>query len=128
MSASSAQRALFGRDREIAELGDAVERVTRGEPRLALVSGDAGIGKTSVVSELTRRAADMGFAIAVGHCLDIEAAMSFAPAVEAVRTLVAADIAIEEHPQARRMKALLDPGTPENDSIRMLDDLRLTFL
>jgi PAS domain S-box-containing protein len=44
---------LYGREREIATLLDAFERVVaEGMPRLVLVSGYSGVGKSSVVSEL----------------------------------------------------------------------------
>ncbi|APR38290.1 trifunctional serine/threonine-protein kinase/ATP-binding protein/sensor histidine kinase [Paraburkholderia sp. SOS3] len=44
---------LYGREREIATLLDAFERVVAdGMPRLVLVSGYSGVGKSSVVSEL----------------------------------------------------------------------------
>ncbi|HEX8108489.1 MAG TPA: AAA family ATPase, partial [Kofleriaceae bacterium] len=46
---------LYGRDAECAALGDAFERAAgSGTPELVLVSGYAGIGKSSVVRELLR--------------------------------------------------------------------------
>jgi DNA-binding CsgD family transcriptional regulator len=119
---------LIGRDAQSAQLLDAMTLASQGHPQLALVLGDAGIGKTAVVSDLVSRASELGFATAVGHCLDIEAAMSFAPAIEAVRTLVAGDVPVDGRPHARRMRMLLDPSAPEPDRVRMLDDLRLTIL
>jgi len=72
---------LIGRDDESAELYDAMMLASQGQPQLVLVLGDAGIGKTGLVNDLLTRADELGFATATGHCLDIEAAMSFAPAV-----------------------------------------------
>ena len=44
---------LYGREREIADLLDAYDRVaTTGTPELMLVCGYSGIGKSSVVNEL----------------------------------------------------------------------------
>jgi DNA-binding CsgD family transcriptional regulator len=119
---------LIGRDAESAQLYDAMTLAAQGQPQVVLVVGDAGIGKTGLVGDLLPRARQLGFVTATGHCLDIEASMSFAPVIEAVRTLVDGDIGSDERPQARRMKALLDPSAPEPDLIRMLDDLRLTIL
>ena len=63
------QRGLVGRSRELAEL----ERdVLAGGGAVVLVSGEAGIGKTTIVEELARRAASKGFAVAWGRCLEIE--------------------------------------------------------
>ncbi len=43
---------LYGRERELAELRAAVERVTTGPRELLLIAGDAGIGKSALVQEL----------------------------------------------------------------------------
>ena len=80
---------LLGRDRETAELDEALGVAAQGTPQVVLVGGDAGIGKTTLVADLERRAAELGFTVATGHCLDIEAGISFAPVVEAVRALLA---------------------------------------
>ena len=80
---------LIGRDAETAQLYDAMTLAAQGEPQLVLVAGDAGIGKTCLVSRSRLSARrSLGFATATGHCLDIEAAMSFAPVIEAPRTLL----------------------------------------
>jgi predicted ATPase len=49
-----APQKLYGRDREIRRLLDAFERTGAGGPALLLVSGYAGIGKTSLIQELYR--------------------------------------------------------------------------
>ena len=79
------------------------------QPQVVLVVGDAGMGKTSLITDLALRAAALGFATATGHCLDIEAAMSFAPVIEAVRASFSDDDDLDDHPHARRMHSLLDP-------------------
>jgi predicted ATPase/transcriptional regulator with GAF, ATPase, and Fis domain len=45
---------LYGRDREVEELGKAFDRVCAGPPALVLASGYSGIGKTSLIQELYR--------------------------------------------------------------------------
>ena len=42
----------------------------RGEPRAALLAGDAGMGKTRLLSELAAGARKQGWRVMVGHCLD----------------------------------------------------------
>ena len=103
---------MLGRDREIAELDEALGLAGRGTPQIVLVGGDAGIGKTTLVTDLVRRASERGFIVAMGHGLDIEAEISFAPAVEAVRSLLGGVDDLESRPSARRMLALLDPEAP----------------
>ena len=82
---------LLGRERDIAELDEALGFAAQGTPQIVLVGGDAGIGKTTLVADIERRAAELGFTVATGHCLDLEAGMSFAPVVEAVRSLLGRD-------------------------------------
>ena len=120
--------ALFlGRDREVAALNDTLEAARRGVPQTVLVVGDAGIGKTTLVTQVTQHAAELGFAVAVGHCLDLEADISFAPVVEAVRALVSSVEDLESRPAARRMLALLDPDSAGSPGpFRVLEDLRQT--
>ncbi len=120
---------LLGRERERAELYGALMSTIEGERRTVLVAGDAGIGKTSLVLDLADRAEALGFGVVVGHGLDLEADISFAPAIEAVRVLVARLEDLESRPCARRMRALLDLDTPRSaEPFRLLDDLRQTVL
>src|SRR5687768_1540450 len=64
---------IFGRDRELAELVSALGldpgAETTGES--VLLGGDAGIGKTRVVTELVTIARASGRHVLVGHCLDL---------------------------------------------------------
>ena len=120
---------LLGRDRDIAELDEALGLAAQGIPQIVLVGGDAGIGKTTLVADLERRAVELGFTVATGHCLDIDAGMSFAPAVEAVRSLLAGVDDLGPRPSARRMLTLLDPEAPRSrEAIHVLDDLTAVVL
>ncbi|HEY2877798.1 helix-turn-helix transcriptional regulator [Nocardioides sp.] len=119
----------MGRERETAELDEALGLAVQGTPQVVLVGGDAGIGKTTLVAHLERRATDLGFTVATGHCLDLEAGISFAPVVEAVRALLAGLDDFHARPSARRMLTLLDPEAPRSvEPLRVLDDLRQTAL
>ena len=106
----SAGSRLIGRDAEGAQLYEAMTVAAQGQSQVVLVIGDAGIGKTSLVSDLRSGRPGLGFVTTTGHCLDIEAAMSFASAVEALRILLFESSAILDRPHARRMRALLDPS------------------
>ena len=63
---------LLGRAREVAALTRHLGlEGTGGRPgQAALVGGDAGVGKTRLLTELGRRARDLGWRVMVGHCLD----------------------------------------------------------
>ena len=115
---------MLGRDWEIAELDEALGLAGQGTPQIVLVGGDAGIGKTTLVTDLVRRASERGFTVAMGHGLDIEAEISFAPALEAVRSLLGGIDDLESRPSARRMLTLLDPEAPRiREAVRLLEDL-----
>ncbi|MFX4273528.1 helix-turn-helix transcriptional regulator [Propionibacteriaceae bacterium Y1685] len=105
---------LVGRTVELDRLCHAVglggQRPGAGEPAPAvLLSGDAGIGKTRTLRELTRRAASAGHRVLLGHCLDLgESAIAFQPFTEVLSALTEA----ERDAAAARYEALgaLLPG------------------
>jgi hypothetical protein len=55
MPGASGARALLGRGRERAELYDALSLALKGEHQVAVVAGDAGVGKTTLVADLAER-------------------------------------------------------------------------
>ena len=60
---------VFGRQRETATLAAAFTRVANGDGReIILVSGEAGLGKTTLVAEAARAAHRTGATILFGHC------------------------------------------------------------
>ena len=60
---------VVGRETELAAVADAVKRVTAGERlEVLLVSGEAGLGKTTLVAEAARAAFDGGACVLFGHC------------------------------------------------------------
>ena len=60
---------VVGRDAEMATVADAFKRVSAGEGReVLLVSGEAGLGKTTLVAEATRAAFDTRAVVLFGHC------------------------------------------------------------
>src|SRR5580765_5060301 len=132
MPVSSGTPLLLGRERDIAELDEALALAAQGTPQTVLVGGDAGIGKTTLVADLERRAGELGFTVTTGHGLDIEAGMSFAPVVEGVRSLLGGVEDLGSRPSARRMLTLLDPDAPRSREafhvFHVLDDLTAVVL
>ena len=60
---------VVGRDAEMATMSDAFKRVAAGEGReTLLISGEAGLGKTTLVAETARAAFDAGACVLFGHC------------------------------------------------------------
>jgi AAA ATPase domain len=87
MPAPTGDRTLIGRERESDQLYASMTLAAQGQAQVVLVAGDAGIGKTSLVVDLSRRASELGFTVTIGHCLEIEAGIPLAPVVEATRSL-----------------------------------------
>ena len=61
---------VLGRDAELARLNSWLERTLQGERQLVFVTGEPGIGKTTLVSEVRDRAAARGMWMAWGQCLE----------------------------------------------------------
>jgi len=60
---------VVGREAELGTMGDAAKRVAGGEGReILLISGEAGLGKTTLVAEAARVASDNGACVLFGHC------------------------------------------------------------
>jgi DNA-binding SARP family transcriptional activator/tetratricopeptide (TPR) repeat protein/energy-coupling factor transporter ATP-binding protein EcfA2 len=81
-----AQGPLIGREREIARLEEEWQ-LARREPRagrLVLLAGDAGIGKTTLISELARRIHDEGGVVLAGRS-PRETVVPYQPILEALR-------------------------------------------
>jgi DNA-binding CsgD family transcriptional regulator/tetratricopeptide (TPR) repeat protein len=79
---------LVGRGAEVARLRAAIERAAADQPATVLVAGEAGIGKTRLVTEAASYAAGLGVVALAGGCLDVgEGVLAYAPMVEALRPL-----------------------------------------
>lgn len=77
-----------GRERELATLAAHVADVRCGASRTVLIAGEAGIGKSMLVAEVSAQAAAHDAIVLLGGCPDI-GHVPYAPIAEAVRTLVA---------------------------------------
>jgi DNA-binding winged helix-turn-helix (wHTH) protein/tetratricopeptide (TPR) repeat protein len=82
--------ALVGRDEVLAQLADRLASSLAGHRRLVFVSGEAGIGKTTVLDAfLSRAASEPDLLIARGACLEhYGAAEAYLPVLEALGRLL----------------------------------------
>ena len=79
---------FIGRHQERAWLGDLLAEQHADHVATILIGGEAGVGKTRLVTEFAERAAAGGWRVLVGHCLELgESGLPFAPIVEAFRDL-----------------------------------------
>jgi DNA-binding Lrp family transcriptional regulator len=83
-----ASQVFVGRDRELGQLGRALDVARAGSGMAVLVAGEAGIGKTRLASELAARARDAGFEVLLGRSIDLVGTeLPDQPFVEALRPL-----------------------------------------
>jgi tetratricopeptide (TPR) repeat protein len=88
MGGRVASLTFVGRVEELGILEAAQERAGNSEPAVVLVGGEAGVGKTRLVSELAGRCRAKGARVLVGGCLPLGGeGLPYAPIVEALRPL-----------------------------------------
>ncbi len=82
---------FIGRQSELETLTDAVAEAADGQASVMLIGGDAGIGKTRLVTEVAERARASGALVLEGGCVSLGdgGGLPFAPIVEALRRLPA---------------------------------------
>ena len=77
---------FVGRADELDRLGAALDLAAAHHPSARLVTGEAGIGKTRLVTEFLAQARASGATVLVGDCLQLgETGLSYAPIVGALR-------------------------------------------
>jgi DNA-binding CsgD family transcriptional regulator len=89
MSARMSSPVLVGRAEYLAALDAALDRARAGSPSAVLIGGEAGIGKSRMVSEFAAVAGEAGARVLAGSCLDLGAdGLPFAPFAAMLRELV----------------------------------------
>ncbi len=88
MGARVSSRAVIGRADAREAVARLLELAADGQPRLALVAGEAGIGKTRLVGELESQARARGFLVLHGESVEFGGdELPYAPVVAALRDL-----------------------------------------
>ncbi|HEY6410203.1 MAG TPA: AAA family ATPase, partial [Ktedonobacteraceae bacterium] len=82
---------IIGRTPEFAALGLLVEQAKGGQGHIALIAGEAGIGKSRLVSELKNTAVAQGFLVVQGACFPADITYPYAPLLDLLRSLVASN-------------------------------------
>jgi DNA-binding NarL/FixJ family response regulator len=77
---------MVGRDGELGRLLTLLDDAQAGRSVAALVSGDAGVGKSRLVSEAARLAAGRGFTVLSGHCAELGDSVPYLPLADALRS------------------------------------------
>jgi class 3 adenylate cyclase/tetratricopeptide (TPR) repeat protein len=79
---------MVGRDNEQANLRRAVDEALAGHGGLALVAGEAGVGKSRLVAEIGGEAEARGIRVLTGHCVEMDSAPPYLPYVEMIEQAI----------------------------------------
>ncbi len=122
-----ASRATVGRDAELATLARKLEGLRRGQGGVVVIEGEAGIGKSQLVSELVARAAGSGISPLVGGGDPIERSAPYHAWRPIFQTLLGADEATDRETRLARVanwlreEPDLEPLAPLLDAVLPLD-------
>ena len=107
VSRELASPVLIGRRTELQVLNSLLDQVIGGSPAVALIAGEAGVGKSRFVAETTRLATERGVSVYQGGCLELGGeGVPLAPLVDVLRTVLRTCTAEE-------IDALLGPARAE---------------
>jgi ATP/maltotriose-dependent transcriptional regulator MalT len=116
MSGRASSSVLVGRDEQMAALEAAFGRVRQGGPSAVLLGGEAGVGKTRLISEFSRTATAAGARVLTGGCLELGTdGLPFAPFTAVLRELV--------HELGADALASMLPGRTTRGLARLLPEL-----
>jgi len=121
---------MAGRDRESKVLREAWTAAAGGQPGLVTITGEAGIGKTTLAEALAAEAAGDGGTVLRTRCYETERSLFLQPIVEAIAPVAASTPAgmlrqlLGEHASAAagllpEVAALLGPPPPGRGSMEM---------
>ena len=102
---------FVGRTGELHQLRQALDLANRGHPHVVAVTGDAGIGKTRLLHELTPHAGAVGAEVLLGSCQE-DVAVPYLPVATACGPLSRAERVdpFVAFGQAAERRAAADPG------------------
>src|SRR6266496_1684545 len=86
--ATATNPVFVGRSEELGRLLGVLARAEKGWPAVALVAGDAGVGKTRLLAELAGHAERQGARVLLGGCMEAgDLGLPYVPFVDAFRDL-----------------------------------------
>src|SRR5574340_881815 len=77
---------LIGRSDDLAALQTLIDQAKRGMGQVALVSGEAGVGKSRLIAEGKAYALAQGFKLLQGNCFPGNTSCPYAPLLDLLRT------------------------------------------
>jgi DNA-binding CsgD family transcriptional regulator/tetratricopeptide (TPR) repeat protein len=118
------QTPLIGRATEMSLLAGTLDAARENRPSIAIVSGEAGIGKTRLVEEFAEHATNIGFLVAFGRSAPvISTRLPYGPVVGLIGDVLrqCPDLALSVAPEVWRGVAPLTGSAPEGPTIADLN-------
>ena len=114
---------VIGRGTEVEQLRSALAAVVGGTvPHHALVAGEAGIGKSTIVAQVAREAHDKGVLVVCGRC-DEQLAVPYSLAIEIVTQLLeSGGMELLDDLDDTHLQALAQLGAPVRRLVQDSDD------
>jgi len=100
------QTEFVGRSREMAELRAGLNAALSGRTQIFLLTGEAGIGKTRLASEIAAEGESRAMRVVWGRCCEAAGAPPYWPMTQVARALT-------EGLDTQRLGAMLGPAAPE---------------
>ncbi len=104
---------IIGRTAAFAALCSLVEQAKEGQGHIALIAGEAGIGKSLLVSELKTTAVARKFLVVQGVCFPTDLTYPYSPLLDLLRALVASNPSVSLTAEVSTLARDLFPLLPE---------------
>src|ERR1700759_1924054 len=112
---------LGGRDGEFARMRTLLDDATSRQAVVALISGDAGVGKTRLVTEVVRQATAEGFTVLSGHCAELGESVPYLPLADALRNAAQAPGTAPRLLEVLASRPVLNRLLPEGETLAAAD-------
>ena len=104
---------LIGRAHDLATLRSLVDRAQSGQGQVALVSGEAGIGKSRLVAEVKTYGASHDFLLVQGSCFPTDHAIPYAPLLDLLRSFLTGHPSPLPAPDVKQVAQAFLPMLPD---------------
>jgi predicted ATPase/DNA-binding CsgD family transcriptional regulator len=108
---------LVGREPQLAAMRDLLNQTSSGQGQVLLLCGEAGIGKSRLVAELTTSATAQGFHVLQGKCFPTDLTSPYAPLRDLLRSCFASLSPVEVVAAVGLFAPALSPLLPEGVSL-----------
>src|SRR5207248_11701467 len=104
---------LIGRGRDLTTLRLLVDRAKSGQGQVALVCGEAGIGKSRLVAEIKTEALAHDFLLVQGSCFPTDSAIPYAPLLDLLRSFLVSRALALPVPEVQQVAQAFLPLLPD---------------